>query len=56
LVSAQRRLVLRDLQRQHILQEGKSYLKDEKGKDYCKYIMFSGNVDQDGDRTASSAT
>lgn len=34
----------------HILQEGRSYLKDEKGKDYCKYIMFSGNVDQDGDR------
>lgn len=33
-----------------ILKEGKSYLQDEKGKDYCKYIMFSGNVDQDGDR------
>jgi hypothetical protein len=33
-----------------ILMEGKSFLQDEKGKDYCKYIMFSGNVDQDGDR------
>jgi len=33
-----------------ILQEGKSYLKDEKGKDFCKFIMFSGIVDQDGDR------
>ncbi len=32
------------------LMEGKSYLKDEKGKDICKYVMFSGNVDQDGDR------
>jgi hypothetical protein len=30
--------------------EGKSYLKNEKGKDLCKYIMFSANVDQDGDR------
>lgn len=33
-----------------ILMEGKSYFQDEKGKDFCKYIMFSGNVDQDGDR------
>lgn len=33
-----------------ILMEGNSYLKDEKGKDIAKYIMFSGNVDQDGDR------
>lgn len=33
-----------------ILMEGKSYLKDEKGKDFCKYIMYSSNVDQDGDR------
>jgi hypothetical protein len=33
-----------------VLAEGKSYLQDEKGKDFCKYIMFSGNVDQDGDR------
>lgn len=33
-----------------VLVEGESYFKDEKGKDICKYIMFSGNVDQDGDR------
>jgi hypothetical protein len=33
-----------------VLMEGKSYLKNEKGKESCKYIMFSGNVDQDGDR------
>jgi hypothetical protein len=33
-----------------VLKEGKSPFKDEKGKSYCKYIMFSGNVDQDGDR------
>ncbi len=33
-----------------ILMEGKSYLKDEKNKDACKYIMFSCNVDHDGDR------
>lgn len=33
-----------------ILMEGKSYLRDQYGKDECKYIMFSGNVDQDGDR------
>jgi hypothetical protein len=33
-----------------VLMEGKSYLKNEKGKDLCKYIMFSANVDQDGDR------
>lgn len=32
------------------LMEGQSYLQDEKGKDFCKYIMFSGNVDHDGDR------
>lgn len=35
---------------QKILTEGKSPFKDEKGKDICKYLMFSGNVDQDGDR------
>lgn len=29
---------------------GESYLKDEKGKAVCKYIMFSAYVDQDGDR------
>ena len=33
-----------------ILMEGKSYLQDEENKDMCRYIMFSGNVDQDGDR------
>lgn len=33
-----------------VLMEGKSYFQDEDNKDYCKYIMFSGNVDQDGDR------
>jgi len=32
------------------LQEGVSYLKDEKGKTICKYVMFSANVDHDGDR------
>jgi hypothetical protein len=33
-----------------VLMEGKSPFKDEKGKDISKYIMFSGCVDQDGDR------
>jgi len=33
-----------------ILLEGESYLKDEKKKTACKYIMFSCNVDHDGDR------
>jgi len=33
-----------------ILKEGQSPFKDDKGKDDCKYKMFSGNVDQDGDR------
>ena len=33
-----------------ILMEGKSYLFNEKNKTICKYIMFSCNVDQDGDR------
>jgi hypothetical protein len=33
-----------------ILMEGKSYLVDEKNKETCKYIMFSCNVDHDGDR------
>lgn len=32
------------------LTEGKSYLKDEKGRPMCKYVMFSANVDHDGDR------
>ena len=33
-----------------ILMEGKSFLIDEKKKTTCKYLMFSANVDQDGDR------
>lgn len=33
-----------------ILMEGQSYLRDEKNKTACKYIMFSCNVDHDGDR------
>lgn len=33
-----------------ILMEGKSYLTDEKNKTACKYIMFSCNIDHDGDR------
>lgn len=32
------------------LAEGVSPYKNEKGKTVCKYIMFSANVDQDGDR------
>lgn len=32
------------------LMEGESYLFDEKNKTVCKYIMFSANVDHDGDR------
>lgn len=33
-----------------VLSEGKSYLYDEKNKTICKYVMFSCNVDHDGDR------
>jgi hypothetical protein len=33
-----------------VLEEGESPYKDEKGKTFCKFIMFSANVDQDGDR------
>jgi hypothetical protein len=33
-----------------VIMEGESYLIDEKKKTFCKYVMFSGNVDQDGDR------
>lgn len=33
-----------------ILMEGESYLVDEKGKTMPRYIMFSCNVDHDGDR------
>lgn len=32
------------------LMEGPSYLIDQKKKTICKYIMFSANVDHDGDR------
>jgi hypothetical protein len=32
------------------LAEGKSYFTDQKGKSFCKFVMFSANVDQDGDR------
>lgn len=33
-----------------VLMEGDSFLVDEKGKTECKYIMYSGNIDHDGDR------
>jgi len=33
-----------------ILDSGESYLQDEDGETTCRYIMFSCNVDQDGDR------
>jgi len=33
-----------------LLDEGPSYLTDEMGKSFCRYIMYSANVDQDGDR------
>lgn len=33
-----------------ILMEGESYLKDEKGRSACKFVMYSAAVDQDGDR------
>lgn len=33
-----------------ILAEGESYLIDEKKQTICKYVMFSCNVDHDGDR------
>jgi len=33
-----------------LLDEGESYLTDEMGKTICRYIMYSANVDQDGDR------
>jgi hypothetical protein len=32
------------------LNEGASPFSDQKGKTVCKFIMFSANVDQDGDR------
>src|SRR6478609_3587934 len=33
-----------------IMDSGPSYLFDEKGKTICRYVMFSCNVDHDGDR------
>ncbi|WP_027039111.1 hypothetical protein [Mesorhizobium ciceri] len=33
-----------------ILKAGESFLLDEKERTSCKYIMYSANVDQDGDR------
>lgn len=33
-----------------MLMEGDSYLVDEMGKSFCRYVMYSANVDQDGDR------
>jgi len=33
-----------------VLMEGVSYLVDQKNRTECKYIMYSGNVDHDGDR------
>lgn len=33
-----------------LLDDGPSYLTDEMGKSMCRYIMYSANVDQDGDR------
>ncbi|CAL8974455.1 hypothetical protein RHODGE_RHODGE_03317 [Rhodoplanes serenus] len=33
-----------------VLMEGRSYLVDEKGRTFCRYIMFSANTDHDGDR------
>jgi hypothetical protein len=33
-----------------VLDEGLSYLRDEKGRTMCRYVMYSANIDQDGDR------
>lgn len=33
-----------------MLDEGESYLTDETGKSFSRYVMYSANVDQDGDR------
>ena len=33
-----------------LLLEGESMFQDEKGRSACKYIMYSANVDHDGDR------
>ena len=42
--------MLGDLHRLIQVAEGKSWLNDEKGKPRSKFEMFSGFVDQDGDR------
>lgn len=33
-----------------MLMQGRSYLQDEKGRDICRFVMFSSFVDHDGDR------
>lgn len=33
-----------------VLASGTSYLIDEKKRSFCKYVMYSASVDQDGDR------
>lgn len=33
-----------------VLAEGVSPFKDEKGKTFCKYVMYSANIDHEGDR------
>lgn len=32
------------------LAEGRSFIQDEKGRDICRFLAFSANVDHDGDR------
>lgn len=34
----------------NVLMEGESFLVDEKGKTECRYVMYSSNIDHDGDR------
>ena len=33
-----------------LLGEGDAFIRDDKGKSICKYVMFSAFIDQDGDR------
>lgn len=33
-----------------VLDQGRTFLRDEKGRDRCRFLMFSAAVDQDGDR------
>lgn len=35
-----------------VLDQGRTFLRDEKGRDRCRFMMFSAAVDQDGDRYA----